>query len=87
MNRDDRHLTIEEREMLIISHQQLKGEILHRTQNHFYPDALHQAELKEIACLVQCVVCHRIPLDIRQCVSCEAVICKECKHQILEDLG
>lgn len=71
--------------MLIISHQQLKTEVHSRTQCHFYPDPQHQSELNKIGCLVHCVVCNRIPLDIRQCVSCEAVICKQCKHLMVED--
>ena len=26
-----------------------------------------------------------IPLNIQQCINCEAVICLECRHKIFED--
>ena len=38
-----------------------------------------------MSCLVTCVQCQQIPLDILQCVYCEAVICKGCKVKMLEE--
>ena len=85
MNKDSRHLTQEEREMLIISPQQLLKEFYSRTQVHFTPDPAYVDKVNSMACLLKCVVCSRIPLEIRQCVSCEAVICKQCKHELIEE--
>ena len=51
-----------------------------RTKLHFEPDGAFTKEANALACVLKCVACKRIPLDIRQCVMCEAVICKACRH-------
>lgn len=85
MNRDDRNLSRYERESLILSPHQILKEFYARTQVHLFPDPAFETEIGQMACMVKCVVCHRIPLEIRQCASCEAVICKRCKHNLLEE--
>ena len=65
MNRDERNLSVMEREMLVISHEQLLCEYYQRTQIHFHPDPAHEIELKPVECLVRCIICNQIPLDIR----------------------
>lgn len=38
-----------------------------------------------MAYFYKCIICNLIPLNIKRCISCEAVICKECRHKILEE--
>lgn len=38
-----------------------------------------------MSCMVRCTVCRQIPLDIRHCITCDAVICKKCKHELREE--
>ena len=59
-------------------------EFYNRIQVHFKPDPAFECEVNTMACLMKCVVCDQIPLEIRQCVICEAVVCKKCKHDIKE---
>lgn len=54
---------------------------------HYNPDAEYEAEVEAIKLNVRCCVCKKIPLDIQQCVECDAVICLPCKAQIIEKAG
>lgn len=35
---------------------------------------------------VKCALCKKIPLEILQCIECDAVICLQCKSGLIEDL-
>ena len=82
MNKDNRNLSVEEQNYLVLSPKQLLIEYSSRIQLHFNPDPVYSSEIDRISCLVKCCVCQKVPLDIKQCVMCEAVVCKECKYQI-----
>lgn len=45
MNKDSRNLSLAERQMLVISEEQLRSEIYKRTQMHFLPDGCHNKEV------------------------------------------
>ena len=73
--------------MLVLSDSQLLLEMAKKTQLYFRPDSMNFSdnEVKtDYSSLLQCVVCKEIPFDLRQCVSCEAVICMPCKIRLLE---
>lgn len=69
---------------VVLSASQLELELLERTEQYFEVDQSSQQDMQKIRCLVECSMCEKLPLVIRQCVVCEAVICNLCrlKHQI-----
>lgn len=86
MNKDKRsNLSVMERQMLILSQEQLLLEINERVQKHIRPDQAHNREIGQFSCLITCVSCKRIPLDVQQCVFCEAVICKPCRLKMKQE--
>lgn len=85
MNKDERGLSIQERKQLVLSHPHLLEVIQARTQTHFHPDPEFEDDVERYACLYKCVVCKQIPLKIKQCIECEAVICKACKLYMINE--
>ena len=42
--------------------------------------------MRLIRCL-ECTQCHRVPLDLTECTSCSAIICKQCYSESRADGG
>ena len=87
MNKDARNLTRLARLNLAISDTQLKQEVESRKQKYFKPteSKLGEGTLKEISKLVTCMMCDRIPLDIRECHNCQRIFCKYCLAKLKKE--
>lgn len=83
MNKDKRNLTETERKMLILSEEQLYCEVESRLQLTFRPDPEFHGDLEKYSWLLKCCLCKQIPLDIRQCINCEATICEACRIKLI----
>lgn len=79
MNKDTRNLTRNARLSLYISDSQLKKEIENRKQKYFAPTVSKvPGALEQFKQMVSCLVCNRIPVDVRECHNCQKILCKFC---------
>ena len=85
MNKDSRGLSQVERQMLVITDHQLLQEMKARTQMYFKPSKEFEKRMETNGWLFNCIKCQQIPLDLKVCICCEAIICTACKFQILEE--
>ena len=82
---ENMNLTNSDNLVPIISISQLERELVQRTQQFFTPSKESSQEIEKIRCLIECSVCGKLPLVIRQCVVCEAVICNQCRLEAISE--